>query len=199
MGVYGDRTMRSASPAIFLDRDGVLNQAIVIDGRPYPPRAICDLEIPPDAIEGCRLLKSAGFTLICVTNQPDVARGLMSRSDLDDINRAVVEALGLDDLRTCPHCDADECSCRKPKPGLLLAAAAAHHLDMSKSYLVGDRWRDIKAGLSAGCRSVFIDRRYSERRPSGMSFSCGTLTEAARFILRDYSTSGRTTDNGVPR
>jgi D-glycero-D-manno-heptose 1,7-bisphosphate phosphatase len=148
---------------------------------------IGELEILPDAIEGCRLLRSAGFKLICVTNQPDVARGLMARSDLEAINRAVVDALGLDDLRTCPHTDADACSCRKPKPGLLLAAAAQHDINIATSYMIGDRWRDVEAGLAAGCHSIFIDRRYSEKRPSGTYSTFNSLNEAAMYIIRASS------------
>ncbi len=176
---------------MFLDRDGVLNEAIVVDGKPFPPRRIDELVIPDDAVEGCRRLKAAGFKLICVTNQPDVARGIMTGSALEDINRAVVAALGLDDLRVCPHSDADACGCRKPKPGLLLAAAVDHDLDIASSYMVGDRWRDIEAGIAAGCPSIYIDRGYHERRPSSMAHTCDCLAEAARFIMSDFKRPAR--------
>lgn len=181
---------RALLSAVFLDRDGVLNRAIVVDGKPYPPRVTSDLEIPADAVEGCRLLKAANFKLVCITNQPDVARGLMAQSELDAINRAVLDALELDDLRACPHSDADGCSCRKPQPGLLIAAAHDLGIDMKSSYMIGDRWRDIEAGASAGCRSVFIDRRYSERRPVGMHYTCDNLVDAARFVIRDSLSLG---------
>lgn len=181
---------RPLGRAVFLDRDGVLNRAIVVDGKPFPPRKIDELDIPPDAIEGCRLLRDAGFMLVCVTNQPDVARGLMGKSDLNAINDSVHSTLGLDDLRVCPHSDIDDCTCRKPKPGLLLDGAGAHGIDIAASYMVGDRWRDIDAGLAAGCKCVFIDRGYAEKRPQGMHFTCGTLTEAAHFIIQDHRESG---------
>src|SRR5262245_40394834 len=129
-----------AASAVFLDRDGVLNDAIVVEGKPYPPRRLNELRISDDARTGCQMLKAAGFKLICVTNQPDVARGLMAGSDLDAINLAVEEALGLDDLLVCRHSDEDACTCRKPKPGMLLSAAADHDLEIASSYMVGDRW-----------------------------------------------------------
>ena len=140
----------SSAHAVFLDRDGVLNCAILIEGKPYPPRLLSELEIDPGAVEACRRLKEAGFKLICVTNQPDAARGLMAYSELAAINDAVVGALGLDELVACPHSDEDRCDCRKPKPGMILSAAARHGIDLARSFTVGDRWRDIEAELEAG-------------------------------------------------
>jgi D-glycero-D-manno-heptose 1,7-bisphosphate phosphatase len=169
--------------AVFLDRDGVLNRAIVVDGRPYPPRRLHDLEIDSTAVLGCRALKKAGFALICVTNQPDVAQGKMVCDDLDAINQAVGQALGLDDVIVCPHSDEDQCSCRKPKPGMIVVGALKHSVDLAVSFMVGDRWRDVEAGEAAGCRTIFIDRGYDERRPQTMSHTCMDLREAAAFIL----------------
>jgi len=171
--------------AVFLDRDGVLNKSIVIDGKPFPPRSLGELQILAEALEGCQRLAAAGFKLICVTNQPDVTRGLMHANDLTAINASVVEQLRLDDLRVCIHSDEDNCDCRKPKPGMLIDAAKDHDLDLSKSYMVGDRWRDIEAGLAAGCRTVLIDYHYAERRPEGMNYTCNSLARAAQFIISD--------------
>ena len=183
--------MSGSRRAVFLDRDGVLNDSIVVDGKPFPPRRLSELVIPEAAVRGCELLRAAGFTLVCVTNQPDVATGLLAQSDLDAINGAIVGRLQLDALRYCPHVDTDGCACRKPKPGLLVDAARSLDLDLSGSYMVGDRWRDIDAGRSAGCRSVFIDRGYAERRACGMDFVCGDLADAAAWIIRDSSLGGR--------
>lgn len=173
----------TSAPGVFLDRDGVLNRAVVVDGKPYPPRALHELEIDSIAVAGCRLLKQAGFKLICVTNQPDVARGLLDRRELDAINEFVVAALGLDDLLACEHVDEDRCECRKPKPGMIFSAAARHAIDLANSYMVGDRWRDIAAGQAAGCRTIFVDRHYAERPPTGMTFTCSNLGEATDYIL----------------
>jgi len=95
------------------------------------------------------------------------------------------EALPLDAVLVCFHDDADRCDCRKPLPGLLLQAREAYGLDLTRSFMIGDRWRDIDAGLSAGCRTVFIDYQYDEPRPlERADFVCGSLKEAAPWILR---------------
>ena len=136
--------------AVFLDRDGVLNRPVVRDGKPYPPASVEELEISPDAPAALAALKQAGFRLYVVTNQPDVARGSATRAAVERIHAALAEALPLDGFYVCYHDDSDRCECRKPKPGLLLAAAAEHGISLRASYLIGDRWRDIEAGQRAG-------------------------------------------------
>jgi D-glycero-D-manno-heptose 1,7-bisphosphate phosphatase len=169
--------------AIFLDRDGVLNQAIVKNGKPHPPRSIEELEIYGDAAEACTRLKEAGFLLIVVTNQPDVARGAQTREVVETINEKLALTLGINEFCVCYHDDNDNCACRKPKPGLLLAAAQDLSINLKVSFMIGDRWRDIDAGIAAGCRTVFIDRRYDERKPASPSFTARSLREAADWIL----------------
>ncbi len=171
--------------AVFLDRDGVLNQANVRDGRPYPPAGVEELKLYPDAAASLGRLKAAGFLLIVVTNQPDVARGEQTREGVDAIHAAIGAALPIDDFRVCWHDDVDQCACRKPKPGLLLDAAAGRRIDLRRSYLIGDRWRDVDAGASAGCRTVLIDRGYREQAPRNPpDFRAASLTAAADWILR---------------
>lgn len=170
--------------AVFLDRDGVLNEVVVRDGLPYPPASLEDLRLAPDAAASLARLKAAGFLLIVITNQPDVARGTQSRAIAEAMNRAIAAALPLDDFFTCWHDDADACACRKPKPGLLLEAAARHGIDLSASFFIGDRWRDIDAGAAAGCRTVLIDRHYRDRAPdSPPTYRAPSLTGAANWIL----------------
>ena len=169
--------------AVFLDRDGVLNAAVVRDGKPYPPAALDDLEIMEEARLSCALLRDAGFKLICVTNQPDISRGTADRSEVDRINARVMSELGLDQVRVCPHDDVDNCACRKPKPGLILDAASQFGLDLANSFLVGDRWRDIDAGKAAGCFTVFVDRGYRERQPTNSDFVARSTLEASRWIV----------------
>lgn len=149
--------------AVFLDRDGVLNEAIVRDGLPYPPTGVDQLKLFPDAAAAATRLKSAGFLLIVVTNQPDVARGRQSREAVAALHAAITAALPIDEFLVCWHDDADRCRCRKPLPGLLLEASAKWSIDLPGSFLVGDRWRDIDAGFAAGCRTVLIDHHYRER------------------------------------
>jgi D-glycero-D-manno-heptose 1,7-bisphosphate phosphatase len=152
--------------AVFLDRDGVINRAIVRDGKPYPPLSIDELTIVPDAAAALQSLKQAGFLLLVVTNQPDIARGRQTLAAVEAIHQALQKDLPLDDFFLCPHDDADHCDCRKPRPGLLLRGADRYHIDLSRSFMVGDRWRDIEAGAGAGCATVWLDFGYQEKRPS---------------------------------
>lgn len=171
--------------AIFLDRDGVLNcVSIAGDGGPGPPPSLEDLRFAPGALEGCDLLREAGFFLVCVTNQPDVARGLQSPRVVEAINAAVRAALRLDAVLACFHDDADRCPCRKPKPGLLYRAAQEWDLDLEASYMVGDRWRDIEAGRRAGCRTVLVGSGYDERERIAANAETPTLLAAAHEITR---------------
>jgi len=170
--------------AVFLDRDGVINQAIVRDGKPYPPSGVGELKIVAGAAEAVRDLKQAGFLLIVVTNQPDVARGTRSLEAVDAIHQALRETLPLDDFCVCPHDDADRCDCRKPLPGLLLRAAEKYDIDMPRSFMVGDRWRDVDAGSSAGCATVWIDYGYREKLPAAEpSAKVDSIRAAADWIL----------------
>ena len=169
--------------AVFLDRDGVINRAVVRDGKPYPPATLAELEILPGVPDALARLKAAGFRLIVVTNQPDVARGTQTRAAVEALHAALQAQLPLDEIRACYHDSRDDCACRKPQPGLLLAAAQEHGLDLSACYLIGDRWRDIEAGQRAGCTSLFIDYHYAEPQPPGPWVRVASLAEAADWIL----------------
>lgn len=172
--------------AVFLDRDGVLNRPVVRDGKPYPPAGAGDLEIAPGAPAALAALKQAGFRLYVVTNQPDVARGVQTRAAVEEIHAALSEALPLDGFYVCYHDDGDRCECRKPKPGLLIEAAAEHGISLGASYLIGDRWRDIEAGQRAGCRTAWLDFGYAERGPAAPAdYRAATLAEAVAWILRE--------------
>jgi D-glycero-D-manno-heptose 1,7-bisphosphate phosphatase len=152
--------------AVFLDRDGVLARALVRNGKAYAPVTPAEMEIETDAPGALARLKAAGFLLIVVTNQPDVARGVTRREDVEAMHTSLRAALPLDDVFVCYHDNADGCDCRKPRPGMLLQAAAAHDVDVSASFMIGDRWRDIDAGAAVGCRTVWIDRGYDEQAPA---------------------------------
>lgn len=168
--------------AVFLDRDGVLNRADVREGRPYPP-SLAGAELLPMVADACAALKRAGFLLIVVTNQPDISRGTLDQSASRAIDDWLHEELPLDDIRVCPHDDSDNCQCRKPKPGLLTEAARDWRVNLPMSTMVGDRWRDVEAGRRAGCRTVFLDRHYSERRPHEPDLVVGELVEAVPWIV----------------
>jgi len=175
--------------AVFLDRDGVLNAALVRDGKPYPPRTIAELRITPGARTALVRLREAGFLLIVVTNQPDLARGTQSREALEEIHAVLRAAMPLDAIYVCDHDGPDACECRKPKPGMLQAAARDFNIDLSASFMVGDRWRDVDAGAQAGCSTVFLDFGYRERGPdSTPNVIVGSLTAAVDWILsRGYT------------
>jgi D-glycero-D-manno-heptose 1,7-bisphosphate phosphatase len=176
--------------AVFLDRDGVLNRANVVDGKPLPPASVEELELLPGVEQACRQLHEAGLLLIVVTNQPDVARGTQTIETVEALNRELSSRLPLDEIRVCPHDDADHCDCRKPAPGLLLDAAREHGIELENSVMVGDRWRDVEAGRRAGCATVFLDSGYSERPPEAPDLTVGTLGEAVPWIL-ERSAEGR--------
>ena len=170
--------------AVFLDRDGVINRAVIRDGKPYPPASVDEMQLLPQVGEALHALKAAGFMLIVVTNQPDVARGTTPRAAVDAIHETLMAALPLDEIRCCFHDDHDACSCRKPKPGALLDAAAEHDVSLPDSFMVGDRWRDIEAGQAAGVRTILIDYAYCEQAASCLSdYVCGSLFDAAQWIL----------------
>lgn len=172
--------------AVFLDRDGVLNEVVIRSGTLHPPATVADLRVTPDAPAALARLKAAGFLLVCVTNQPDVARGTQRREVVEAINARLRAVLPLDDCRVCYHDNADHCACRKPAPGLLLDAATRYGIDLSASYLVGDRWRDTEAGRRAGCRSILIDHGYTEPwQGAAPDYTTPTLTGAVAWILGD--------------
>jgi D-glycero-D-manno-heptose 1,7-bisphosphate phosphatase len=170
--------------AVFLDRDGVLNRSLVREGKPYPPNSLDELEVLPGVEDACRSFKKAGYVLVCITNQPDVARGTQPLAVVEEINQILKEKLDLDDVRVCLHDDADGCDYRKPKPGHLLDAARDFDIDLTSSIMVGDRWRDTEAGQNAGCRTVFIDYSYDERQPTDPDHVCSDLQGAASWILK---------------
>lgn len=168
---------------MFLDRDGVLNRAPVRDGRPHPPSTLDELEILPGVPAAVARLRQADFMAIVVTNQPDIARGVATKEVVEQLNDALAAAVPIHEVLVCPHDDADGCACRKPRPGLLLEAAARLQVDLTRSFMVGDRWRDVEAGSRAGCTTVFIDRAYDERRPSEADLTVDDLPSAVDWIL----------------
>jgi D-glycero-D-manno-heptose 1,7-bisphosphate phosphatase len=169
--------------AIFLDRDGVINRAVIKNGRPYPPSSLDTLEILPGVKEALESLHKAGYLLIVVTNQPDVARGKASKVTVDGIHQYMMANLPLDKILSCFHDDADQCNCRKPKPGALLNAAKEYKLDLNVCYMIGDRWRDVEAGQRGGCKTVFIGYGYDEKQPESFDYKVRSLQEAATIIL----------------
>jgi D-glycero-D-manno-heptose 1,7-bisphosphate phosphatase len=185
----GIGSLTGSRRAVFLDRDGVVNRAIVRDGRPFPPETLAEMVIDPDAAMALSMLKQLGFLLIVVTNQPDVGRGLQSREAVDQMHEALRAELPLDDFFVCCHDDVDRCECRKPAPGLLLKAAEHHDINLQASFLIGDRWRDVDAGYRAGVQTALIDYGYMERGPDHQPGArVASLREAVDWIVRRCDT-----------
>ena len=171
-------------PAVFLDRDGVLNRVVMRDGKAASPRAVDELEIEPDAPATLEALKAAGYLLFVVTNQPDVRRGLMSAETLDAIHARLAEALPVDEIAACLHDNADACGCRKPKPGLVLKLAERHGIDLRHSWLVGDQDRDIACGKAASCNTILLGRDYNSGTDTGADQVVETLSQSLAYILK---------------
>lgn len=168
---------------VFLDRDGVLIRAIVRDQRPHSPTCAAEVEIPPDVPDACAELRRRGFVIVVVTNQPEVARGNLSREAVEEIHRYLQGRIPLDGIRVCYHDDVDHCTCRKPSPGMLCDAARDWNIDLRNSFLIGDRWKDIEAGKRAGCRTVFIDRQYAEPLPQNADFFAPSFSLAVEWVI----------------
>jgi len=148
--------------AVFLDRDGIVNRAIVRNGKPFPPARLEELEILPGALTSLLQLANVGYILVGITNQPDVARGSQSRQTVETFNTLLLSKLPIQEIFVCYHDNIDNCDCRKPKPGLILRAAKKYSLDLSQSWMIGDRWKDIAAGQAVGLKTIFVDYHYAE-------------------------------------
>jgi D-glycero-D-manno-heptose 1,7-bisphosphate phosphatase len=167
--------------AVFLDRDGVLNRVVPRDGRPGSPRALDELEFLPGVAEAAARLRAAGLLTFVVTNQPDLARGLLLRVVHDTIMARVQATVLPDDAAVCPHDDHDDCQCRKPRPGMLTGLAARWDVKLTESYMVGDSWKDVAAGRAAGCRTVLVRTAYNIGVEADMVVA--DMAEAANLIL----------------
>jgi len=187
MSLQNETQGRKRARAVFLDRDGVINRALERDGKPYPSANLSEFEIFPEVPEACRRLKEAGFLLVVATNQPDVGRGTLKQEAVEEIHAEMRRRLPLDRVEVCYHPGKglSDCDCRKPKPGMLLRAARELDIDLAQSWMVGDRWRDVDCGHAAGCRTIFIDRGYTETLKQQPDFRAKNLLEAAEIILAD--------------
>jgi len=169
--------------AVFLDRDGVINASVVRGGRPYPPDSLAELTILPGVHDTLEAFRRAGLKTIVVTNQPDVATGRQKRETVEAIHEFLLGVLAIDDIKACFCVEGVDCACYKPKPKMLLDAAREWKIDLSRSFMVGDRWRDIGAGQAAGCKTFFIDYGYNEQQPDHPDFVVKCLAEAGEVIL----------------
>jgi D-glycero-D-manno-heptose 1,7-bisphosphate phosphatase len=181
-------------PAVFLDRDGVLNRAVVCNGKPFPPSKLEDVEIISGTLAALYKLKASGFIFIGITNQPDVARCAHSRTMVETINAFVQTQLSLHEIFTCFHSATDACNCRKPKSDLIIQAAEKYEVNLSRSWMVGDRWKDIAAGYSAGLKTIFIDYHYNEIYIGApANYIITDTTDLVDIILKGSNENSRST------
>lgn len=168
---------------VFLDRDGVVNEVKLVNGCPHPPDSVEELNIFSEAKSCLMALKRRQFFIFIVTNQPDVARGKTSIDTVELIHQRIIGSLPIDDIASCYHDDSDRCECRKPKPGMITRLAKKYDICLERSYLIGDRWRDIDAGTTAGLRTLFIDYGYNEKQPTYFNCKVACLREAINKII----------------
>lgn len=188
-------------PAVFLDRDGVLNDVRMAGATASTPRTVEELHILPTARRDLARMRAAGFLLLVVSNQPDVARGDLSLAAVERINGALRAALPVDAVYYCPHDTRDGCSCRKPKAGLIRAGEKDWGVDLTRSCLIGDRWVDLAAAAAAGIDGILVRRPWSwdptsiGGPPENLAprFAAETLEECVDYILgsADYGVVGR--------
>lgn len=188
--------MKAASKTVLLDRDGVLNRAnptgYILD--------VCDLELSPGAADAVARLNRAGYTVVVISNQQAVGKGQLSMQDLNritDVLGSRVEESGghIDDFLYCTHLSAEHCDCRKPKPGLILEAAARYGFRIEDTYFIGDNYNDLETAGNAGCRAIFISSGVdSARAASGHPFPyepeyvAWDLAEAVDWLLSREAT-----------
>ncbi len=166
--------------AVFLDRDGVINQVILKEGIPCSPRTIKELILNDGIADFLAQTRKAGFLNIVFTNQPDIARGLMDTGNLQGIHDFLLKNLAIDDIYLCPHDDADNCLCRKPKAGMLIEAARKWDINLNSSFVVGDQHKDAQAGKAAGCTTILLDFPYNKNAECDCRSDC--LRSALEFI-----------------
>lgn len=169
--------------AIFMDRDGVINRLIMKDGVGRAPYTLDDFDIFPGVEEACLKSKESQFLNIVVTNQPDVSRGWVSLGSVELINNRVRELLSIDDIKICFHTNSDRCTCRKPMPGMLLEAAEQWNIDLHQSFMIGDRYSDIAAGVAAGCKTVLVGPGDAQGNFPDPTFKASSLLEGVEAIL----------------
>ena len=168
--------------AVFLDRDGTLNKTYIKKGLPISPPSFNKLKIIDGVKKSIKKLKKLNFMCIMITNQPDVARAKIKKKTVIKMNSFIKSKLKLDDIFVCYHDDKHKCKCRKPKPGLLIQASKKWRIDFSKSFMIGDRWKDISAGKKVGCKTIFINNNYKLDKIVKADFTYKTLLKAVNKI-----------------
>jgi len=179
----------SRAPAVFLDRDGVLTELVQRDGVAASPRRVADFRIVTGAATAVRRLREYGLRVFVVTNQPDVARGHLSLSELHQMHRLLADSIRPDEIACCPHDDEPVCACRKPKPGMILDLSTRWAVDLARSFVVGDTWKDVEAGRAAGCRTILVGEPIQAQGVAA-DWVVPTLEGAVSVMERELGRSG---------
>lgn len=173
--------MRTPTGAVFLDRDGVINEVVYRDARPASPSSLAEFRFIDGVADSLWRLRDGGYRLYVVTNQPDVARKMLAPTVLDEMTRRILSVLPVERVLACIHDDTDQCACRKPKPGLLQQVSVLDRVDLSKSFMIGDSWKDMEAGRNAGCTNILIQHDYN--RGISADHLVSNLSEAVDLVL----------------
>ena len=175
--------MKKFKKAVFLDRDGVLNKPIKVDSKlSRPPWKIEEIDIFRKAYNLVEIIKKSGYLPIVVTNQPDIGRGDVDGEIINLINDIIMQKLNIEYYFICPHGNDNECDCRKPKPGMLIYASKKYNVDLNSSFMIGDRNKDIYAGINAGTKTIFLSNK-SMGKENYLCVNHGDLIELLEKIL----------------
>ncbi len=168
--------------AFFFDRDGIINKSAIKNNKPFSPRYPKDLVLNYELSNFIKKLKEKNYLIIIVTNQPDIKNGKLTNYSLKVINSKIQKYFLVDDIYVCTHGKNDNCMCRKPKPGMLKKAGKKWNIEFEKSYMIGDRWKDIEAGASMNCRTIYIDYNYDEPKPKLYDYKFNSISKMIKEI-----------------
>jgi D-glycero-D-manno-heptose 1,7-bisphosphate phosphatase len=174
--------MTARTKAVFLDRDGVINRMYLRKGAYRSPETMSEWEYLKGVLPTLEALRDRGYLLLVCTNQPDVARGWITREQVQEFHDRIEAELPVTRIYACFHDDTAACVCRKPKAGLLLQGSEEFEVDLARSWMVGDRWKDIEAGRTAGCRTVYLRHDYDQAPGCGADFEIRALPELLDII-----------------
>jgi D-glycero-D-manno-heptose 1,7-bisphosphate phosphatase len=154
--------------AVFIERDGVLNEVRLEKQQPVSPMTLEDFHANQAAVPLLKKLKAAGLLLIATTNQPGLSRGYQTRRELDRMHELLRTTFALDDILLCPHDAADSCTCRPPKPGLLVEAGFKWRLNLDHCFVISNKWQDAEAARAVGCTALLLQSPWNGKARSGL-------------------------------
>ena len=175
---------KEKNKAVFLDRDGVINHIVYHKevNKPSSPWNIQEFKLIEHIEKPLKDLKNMGFLLFIISNQPDIPRGNIKKGTTEEINKIIYKKYPIKEIMVCSHDDKDNCNCRKPKPGMIFELSGKYNVDLEKSFLIGDSWKDMEAGENAGIKSILIEWDYNKEVKA--EYRVGNLKSAVKLIHR---------------